>query len=173
MKKFFALALALALTMALAVTCFAAKDINAVGGSKSETVKVGYIEGGKSATVYGVDVSFEAMTFNYTAASQGTWDPDTHTYKDIDAAEWDKTEAKVTVTNHSNAAIVATVSYAKGDYTGNVKVDIVNATLNIGSAVETAVGDAPQGVATVKVSGDAAKGESVIGTVTVTIAAAQ
>ena len=173
MKKFFALALALVLTFALAVTCFAAKDITAVGGSKSETVKVAYNPGGTSATVYGVDVVFEDMTFNYTAASQGTWDPDTHTYKDIAAAEWDKTSATVTVTNHSNAAIVATVAYDAGEYEGAVVVTVSNPTLNLESAVETAVGAAPTGVATVNVAGDAAQGESVVGTVTVTIAAAQ
>lgn len=175
MKKFFALALALALTMALAVTCFAAKDITAVGGSKSETVKVNYNEGGKSDTIYGVDVVFEDMTFTYTAASQGTWDPDTHTYKDIDAATWSKSSANVTVTNHSNAAIVATVAYDGGEYDGDVVVDVVNGTLNLGSAVDTATNAAPKGVATVKVSGDAAKGDSnkVVGKVTVTIAAAQ
>ena len=172
MKKILCIALVLVMTFALSVTCFAAKDITAVDGFKSETVKVGYNEGDKSATVYGVDVVFEAMTFNYTAASQGTWDPDTHTYKDIAAAKWDKTEAKVTVTNHSNAAIVATVAYAKGDYNGAVKVEVENATLNLASAVDTTVNAAPSAFATVKVSGDAAKGESVVGTVTVTIAAA-
>ena len=171
MKKFFALALALVLTFALAVTCFAAiaKDGS---GSESTNVKVSYTAGGSSATVYGVDVVFEDMTFNYTAASQGTWDPDSHTYVDIAEAKWDKTSANVTVTNHSNAAIVATVAYAKGEYQGGVVVAVENATLNLDSAVDTLYAAAPSAAATVKVSGHAAQGETVIGSITVTIAAA-
>ena len=174
MKKFFALALALVLTCALAVTCFA-DSITAIDGTATKNVNVTYQAGGISATVYGVDVVFEDMSFTYTAQSQGTWDPDSHTYVDIDEATWNKTSANVTVTNHSNAAIVATVSYDAGTYEGDVVVTVENGTLNLGSAVDTAYAAAPNGVATVKVSGDAAKGDNakVVGAITVTIAAPQ
>ena len=176
MKKFFALALALVLTMALAVTCFAADAEGLkVGEKATQDVNVTYQAGGTSATVYGVDVVFEDMSFTYTAASQGTWDPDSHTYKNIADPTWSKSSANVTVTNHSNAAIVATVAYDAGEYEGDVVVTVENGTLNLGSAVDTDYDAAPNGVATVKVSGDAAKGDNakVVGTITVTIAAPQ
>ena len=173
MKKFFALALALVLTAAMAVTCFAATyTIKEIGGTATENVKVVYNEGGKSAPVYGVDVVFEDMTFKYTAASQGTWDPDSHTYVDIAQATWDKTSANVTVTNHSNAPIAASVVYAAGTYEGGVVVNVENGEFTLDSATGTAYEAAPNKTAIVKVSGDAAKGESVVGTITVTIAAA-
>ena len=174
MKKFFALALALALTLALSVTCFAETvKLDALGEKATQDVNVTYQAGGTSATVYGVDVVFDDMTFNYTAASQGTWDPATHDYVDIAEAKWDKTSAKVTVTNHSNAAIVATVAYAAGEYDGGVVVAVENGTLNLASAVDTAYAAAPSAFATVKVSGHAAKDDTVVGTITVTIAAPQ
>ena len=172
MKKFFALALALVLTAAMAVTCFAA-DITALGGTKTETVKVQYNEGGTSAIVYGVDVVFDEMTFTYTAASQGTWNPDTHSYEDVAQATWNKTSANVKVTNHSNAPIAASVVYDAGTYEGGVVVAVENGSFTLDSATGTAYAAAPNKTAIVKVSGDAAKGESVVGTITVSIAAAQ
>ena len=177
MKKFFALALALALTFAMAVTCFAATaKIKNLPGTAEENITITYSEGGSSAILYGVDVVFEDMNFTYTAASQGTWDIETHTYKDVAEATWNKTSATVKVTNHSNAPIVATVAYEKAEgYEGGVQVEVEDATLNLGSAVGTAVAEAPNAVATVKISGDAAAGDTakVIGTITVSIAAPQ
>lgn len=179
MKKFFAIALALALTLTLAVTCLAAEKqtINAIDGTATEDVKVAYTPAEFSEIVYGVDVVFEDMTFTYAAAVQGTWNPETHDYDDAVEAKWTKNTATVTVTNHSNAAIVATVAYANADaeYDGDVEITVENATLNLDSAVDTAVGAAPSAAATVKASGTATAADAAldkIGTVTVSIAAA-
>ena len=175
MKKFFALALALALTLALAVTCFAAveAEIEAIDGTATNDVNVTYQAGGTSATVYGVDVVFDDMTFTYTAASQGTWDPDSHTYKDIAGATWSKTSANIKVTNHSNAAVAVTVSYANvQDYEGDVEASISNGTFTLDSAVGTQTAAAPNNTAVLNISGAAASTDNntKIGTVTVTIA---
>ena len=177
MKKFFALALALVLTCTLAVTCFAADaKLDALGETATNDVNVTYQAGGTSATVYGVDVVFDDMTFTYTAASQGTWDPDSHTYKDIDAATWSKTSANVTVTNHSNAAVAVAVTYANvQDYEGEVEIAVTNGSFTLESAVGTALNAAPTNTAVVNISGDAASTDNntKIGTVTVTISAPQ
>ena len=173
MKKLFALALALVLTFALAVTCFAANDITSIGGTATNDVNVTYVAGGTSATVYGVDVVFDDMTFTYTAESEGTWDPDTHTYVDIDEAEWNKTSANIKVTNHSNTAVAVTVSYANvADYEGDVDISVSNGTFTLASAVGTEKAAAPNNTAVLNVSGAAASTDNntKIGTVTVTIA---
>lgn len=81
----------------------------------------------QDATVYSVDVEWGAMTFQY---EKSTWDPETHTSKD--GAGWqvydsvndkvmvdDKGAAvkedainEIKVTNHSNAGVWATLTYA-------------------------------------------------------------
>ena len=175
MKKFFALALALALTLALSVTCFAANaELDALGEKATNDVNVTYQAGGTSATVYGVDVVFDDMSFTYTAASQGTWDPDSHTYKDIEAATWNKTSANIKVTNHSNAAVAVAVTYANVQgYEGAVEASISNGTFTLNSAVDTTTANAPTNTAVLNISGAAASTDNntKIGTVTVTISA--
>lgn len=180
MKKFFALALALALTLALAVTCFAAytPTMDALSDEATQNVKVTYVAGGTSAEIYAVDVVFDEMNFTYTAASEGTWDPETHTYKNIDAAEWNKTSANIKVTNHSNVALDVTVSYAKdAGYTGAVAPSITNGEFELARATEGSdFADAPTATATLNIGAGVpvAGNENLkIGTVTVTIAAAQ
>lgn len=79
------------------------------------------------ATVYSVDVEWGAMTFQYESS---TWDPETHKAKE--GAGWkvydseadealEETEHainEIKVTNHSNAGVWATLTYAaKDDYT--------------------------------------------------------
>ena len=175
MKKLFALALALVLSCTLAVTCFAA-NITALGDTATNDVNVTYQAGDTSAIVYGVDVVFDDMSFTYTAASQGTWDPDTHTYVDIDQVTWNKTSANIKVTNHSNAAVAVAVTYANVQgYEGAVEASISNGTFTLDSAVDTAVAEAPSKTAVLNIGGAAAATDNntKIGTVTVTIAAAQ
>ncbi len=77
----------------------------------------------EDATVYSVDVEWGAMTFRYTT---GTWDPETHQMKtDATSTGWEVYDSqadkalgdiqhdinRVTVTNHSNADVWATLTY--------------------------------------------------------------
>jgi len=84
----------------------------------------GYTEDG---TVYSVDVEWGAMTFQYETSS---WDPETHeaatgagwvVYDNVnDKVLGDVQDAinRITVTNHSNAAVYAKLTYAgEADYT--------------------------------------------------------
>ena len=110
MKKIIAIALALVMTLALAVTCFAATS-NAVPASQNGDVTATYNTPDAAGTVYKVDVTFDAMTFTYTPEGNGTWDPAQHKYVEKAAAKWEGT-GNITVTNHSNAAVAVTLSYA-------------------------------------------------------------
>ena len=180
MKKFFALALALVLTCALAVTCFAeyTPTMDALTDSATNDVKVTYVAGGTSAEIYAVDVVFDEMNFTYTAASEGTWDPETHTYKNIEEAKWNKTSAAIKVTNHSNVALDVTVTYAKAaTYEGAVTPTISNGEFELARATAgSEFAAAPTATATLNIgAGVPVSGNTnlTIGTVTVAIAAAQ
>ena len=179
MKKFFALALALVLTFALAVTCFAeyVPEMDALGESATQNVTVSYQAGAAAATVYSVDVVFESMAFTYKDTVMGTWNPETHSYNGTVDAHWEDADANITVTNHSNAAVAVTVAFAaNGEYTGDATASITDgASFTLESAVDTAFEAAPSDTATLTVAGTGTAGETaaVIGTVTVTIAAAQ
>ena len=108
MKKILSLVLALALVMSLGVTAFAAE----INGDNSKDVTANYQAGETSQKVYLVDIIWGSMEFTYTDASEGTWDPETHTYTGTAEAAWSCTEGanKVEVTNHSNAEVTVELS---------------------------------------------------------------
>ena len=56
--------------------------------NNSHDVYVTYQEGESSATIYSVDIVWESMEFTYTAASEGTWNPSTHTFIGVEGASW-------------------------------------------------------------------------------------
>ena len=173
MKKFLSLALALMMVLALSVTCFAATStITANGGTATGDISATYQAGATDGEiVYSVDVEFGDMTFVYTAAGTTKWDPATHSYPASAAAGWDKTTATITVTNHSNTALTATLAVNKGEYTGPVTAQLDKTTLNIASAVGTAVDQAPAASATLTIGGVPANAaDNFTGSVTVTIA---
>jgi hypothetical protein len=176
MKKFFALALALVLTLALSVTCFAA---NATGLKPSETatgdVKATYAATANDTTaVYSVDVEFGGMSFTYTDAAK-TWNPENHQYELQGGATgaWTcATDAnKITVTNHSNAAVTAALTYTAENTYNTVTGSFDKATLNLGSAAENNA--AVSASAYLTLAGTLASGTTAqkVGTITVTIAA--
>lgn len=142
--------------------------------SKTENadVKAKYVEGSESETIYSVDVEWGAMEFTYTAASQGTWDPETHTYYDIAEAEWSAEGNTVKVTNHSNAPVDAAFSYTKEtgfeSVTGTFSVD--SETLDAG--VENEYDKADSVTCALTLSGDLADTAAdftKVGTITVTL----
>lgn len=179
MKKFLSIALALVLTLALAVTCFA--EVITIDNDEvtkaTATVTATYVDPQFSADVFGVDVEFGSMEFTYTDAKQGTWNPENHTYTGAADAAWScvANANKVTVTNHSNVAITATVKYeAAEDVTVTGKFG-ENAT----TSFDLAAGELnnAEGAATntvyLTLDGAIADDNDNIGTVTVTIAKQQ
>lgn len=146
--------------------------VTALPGSKDSDVKAKYVAGEESDIVYSVDVEWGAMEFTYTAASEGTWDPDTHTYKDIVDAKWTENGNTVKVTNHSNAPVDVDFSYSKAtgfeDLTGLLSV--TSDTLDAG--VENDYDNADSVTSALTLSGDLASTATTltkVGTVTVTL----
>ena len=174
MKKVLAIILSLALLSMVSVTAFAASPITYIGGSDSAAVKGTYAAGSAATTVYRVDIAWGSMAFTYTDASQGTWNPATHQYDGAGTGTWSCAEDqnKITVTNHSNAAVKAQFSYTPESGYNGINGTFSNATLDIPTAVGTAVASAPSGSVTLSLDGALSSetaANTTIGTVTITL----
>lgn len=175
MKKIVSCLLCLVLAMSMSVTAFAAEGsvTKEETGSQNIDVTAKYTVSSGSDTTYSVDIQWESMTFTYTESSTKTWNPSPHTYSTTTGTgAWDKTEAKITVTNHSNASVTAAVTYTPVDGTG-VTGTIENGSKTLAAGVVNKPEEADALVATLKISGKptgtvTAEGVKV-GTVTVTI----
>ena len=154
-----------------------ADTIGTAGGTASHDVTATYradSSGGAGGKVYSVDITWGDMAFTYTAEA-GIWDPKTHTTTSSTGGVWtvNNTDGdKITVTNHSNTDVTATFSYAADTGFEGITGTFDNASLNLESAVGTAVEAAPK--ATTSLSLDGALGSTTadntkIGTITVTL----
>lgn len=161
-------------------TTDATTSITDANGRDSHDVYVTYQEGASSPTIYSVDIVWQSMEFTYTAASEGTWDPEAHAYTDKQNASWSFENNKITVTNHSNAEVKAKFTYTSatnfralnGAFVDVHKNAIDNATLTLSSAVGSAREAAPSGDAFLSLSGElpsSLETQTICGTVTVTI----
>jgi len=180
MRKLFAILLAVAMMATMSMTAFAAEgseNINTNNGSVTIDIAATYNEGQAASEVISVDVKWGAMTFEYTAASAGTWNPDTHKYDGVAEAKWTASGNTITVTNHSNTAVDAQFVYTKSEQTqvtgklSAVSGTFENNTLSLASAENTAVTAAPSGEVKLELSGDLEKEltGTTVGTVTITI----
>lgn len=175
MKKITSLLAAAALTCAMGTTAFAADQDGVRTGDYTADVNGTYRAGGPGDVVYSVDIAWEDMSFTYTAAGEGTWDPENHSYTGGSEASWSGSK-NITVTNHSNAAVTATAAFQAD--TGYTDVTMTFGEKNgntIATAVGTQVSAAPSATITVTPGGTLAKSANGgrIGEITVTIAAAQ
>lgn len=186
-KKIAGVITAAVLTGVMPITASANGTVNQDGGSKEITVTGNYEEGTESATVYKVDLVWNAMEFTYTDASEGTWNPDTHQYDGSTAAvwSWDNDANAITVTNHSNTAIDAAFEYTGEPGFEAVTADFFDATQGGNLLTESKIaldsaepeqgsqtGEAKSGAAYLQITGGAlSQGvmSQEIGTVTVTI----
>lgn len=168
MKKIFALMLTLALVFSLAaVPAYADSTLNNTTTSATQDVKATYDStGGSSSTiVYSVTIVWGAMNFTYHDSS---WNPATHNY----SANWTADGNTVKVINHSNTDITAKLSYTAKDGFAGIKGDFDKDTLNLNTAVGTAVGEAPNDTATLTLSGALDKdtaASTAVGTITVAL----
>lgn len=172
MKKLVSLLAAAALVCTMGTTAFAEDGVGT--GNYNADVKGTYQAGGASDTVYSVDITWEDMSFTYTAAGQGTWDPENHSYTGGSEASWSSSK-NITVTNHSNAAVKATAKFEADSGYESTTMTFGNNEATVATAVGTEVASAPSATITVTPGGtlaDTANGGK-IGTITVTIAAAQ
>ena len=122
-----------------------------------------------------VDIVWDAMDFTYTAPSQGTWNPATHAYEGQAAGGWSDNTPAITVKNHSNVAVNATLdftadvagvvgTFTETSGTANDKV------LELATAEGTEVSAAPTATANFGISGAAIDADKTLGTITVTVA---
>ena len=161
-------------------TTDATTNITDANGRDSHDVYVTYQAGTSSPTIYSVDIVWQSMEFTYTAASEGTWDPEAHAYTDKQNASWSFENNKITVTNHSNAEVKAKFTYTSatnysavnGTFVGVDNKALTNATLTLSSAVGSTRDKAPSGTAYLSLTGELPsrlETKTVCGTVTVTI----
>ncbi len=173
MKKITSLLAVAALTCTMGTTAFAADQDGVGTGDHTAEVKGTYQAGGSGAVVYSVDIAWDSLEFTYTAAGEGTWNPETHEYSGATQASWSESK-NIVVTNHSNAAVTATASFQADDGYQAVSMTFGDNGQQINSAVGTAVDSAPSATITVTPSGDLpADTNGTIGSVTLNIAAAE
>lgn len=177
MKKKTALVLTLAMVFSLAPLSAYADTIGTAGGTASHDVTATYradSSGGAGGTVYSVDITWGDMAFTYTAEA-GIWDPATHTTTSSADGVWTVNNDggnTIKVTNHSNTGVTAAFSYAAASGFGDISGTFDNASLNLASAVGTAVDEAPNGTAALSLSGalgSTTADNTKIGTITVTL----
>lgn len=98
--------------------CLAAKT-SAAEKSQNIDVTAKYTTETITPVSYSVDIVWTDMTFTYTKSRTRTWNPDKHSYKTSAAkGSWDKKQATVTVTNHSNVDIRVTMEFIPVEGTG-------------------------------------------------------
>ncbi|MBR6680985.1 MAG: hypothetical protein IKL59_06955 [Clostridia bacterium] len=174
MKKILAIALTLALALCLAVPAFADEATLSSNTTLTKNITVsGTYDENPTGEVISVDVSWGTMSFTYTPANDGTWNPATHAYTNVPDPVWTPTGNTITVTNHSNTAVDAELSFAKavdtitGTFT-ETSGTANNGKLELATAEDTEVNEAPTATATFTVSGSIAESDD-LGTITVTI----
>lgn len=139
MKKAFALVLTIALIAALAVVSFAASPV----GSQEDILTGLYVSGKDYDTaVYSLVVTWDAENTFSWIPNKATWNPDVQQYVGDGTGVWADESFTVSVVNHSNKAVNASVAvknYMDGvtvAVDGESKCDLAAATE--GSAYEAA-----------------------------------
>ncbi len=175
MKKIFATLLAVAMLASVSVTAFAATND---GTQDTEiTVNGSFVSGTAADEKISVDIAWDAMDFTYSAPSEGAWDPATHTYVGATEGGWSDNTPAITVTNHSNVAVNATLGFT-ADVTGVIGTFTEasgtenDSVLELATAEGTEVANAPTATANFGISGAAIDADQKLGTITVTIAKA-
>lgn len=152
MKKLLSLALVFVLILSISTTVFAA-DIEANNGTATGEVKASYVAGEPGGTVVSVDIEWKNLEFTYNGESHKVWNPESHSYEGVETpAGWATSNASITITNHSNTYIYATLSYTKEtNYSdasvvfGSSNVWVGNADNGSGAAQSTTIPVVPTG----------------------------
>ena len=141
-----------------------------------EIIVTGVYQSGTAADEkISVDIVWEAMDFTYTAPSQGTWNPANHTYEGATEGGWSNNTPAITVKNHSNVAVNATLGFT-ADVTGVIGTfteasgTANDGVLELATAEGTEVENAPTATANFGISGAAIDADKALGTITVAIA---
>lgn len=125
MKKRTFLPLVACVALALAVPALAGESSGLSTPSNTKIPVTGtYQSNDSSVPVYSVDIAWGDMAFTYSAGGGTLWNPATHTYtQSTEPAGWRYSPAtdtslagnQITLTNHSNAAVSYTATFALSD----------------------------------------------------------
>ena len=117
------------------------------------------------------------MTFTYVEGVHFGWNPENHEYAGAYEGYWENDRADITVTNHSNTEVNATLSFESGvDTVGGAFTEgsgtMDDGVLELASAVDTEVEEAPTATATFNISGSISVSADIVGEITVLIESA-
>ncbi len=151
-------------------------EVQQTGTQVREITVTGVYQAGTSSAdeKISVDIVWETMDFTYTAPSQGTWNPATHAYDGQTEGGWSDNTPAITVKNHSNVAVNATLGFT-ADVAGVVGTFTEasgtenDSVLELATAVGTEAANAPTATANFGISGAAIDANKTLGTITVTI----
>lgn len=150
-KRFLTSALAAVMAIGMAVPAFAEPMNMPVYGTYSE-------DGTADKVIAYAYQAPESMSFTYSEASLGTWNPETHEYEGAGGeGGWTADgDVSVTVINHSNTAIRVRPAYTAEVGQEDVKVGFSKPDFTIATAVGTEVAEAPSDSFTVGMTGESA-----------------
>ena len=172
MKKFLTGILALSLAASMSLPALAVDSATNDGKANTNIAVNGKYQESTVAEAISVDLVWDEMSFTYTEASQGTWNPEKHKYEGGSSGGWEATSGtnpEITVINHSNVDVKA--SFAFNSDIQNLYSHFSSEALVVDSAVGTDPADAPKDKISFYVYGDDAPidADQELGTVTVTI----
>lgn len=103
--------------------------------------------------VYNVNIEWGAMEFVYTEKGVNVWNPDIHEYQLSVQKAWTASGNTVTVTNHSNQPVTATLLFQADAGYESVKASLDKTVMKLDTAVGTSVEEAPADTAVLTVDG--------------------
>ena len=175
MKRIGTLILAIIMLAAMSVPVFADESFDGVDDSVNVEVN-GIVQytGSSEVQLISVDVAWEEMYFTYVEGVHYGWNAETHEYAGGYDGYWENSEADITVTNHSNVGVTASLSFQSNVETVTGAFAERSGTENDGileleSAEDTEVDEAPAATATFSVEGSISESAEMMGEITVLI----
>ena len=129
MRRIIPFVLVVALLLSLSLSS-AAAETTEVGKT---AVKAVYVDAPETPQIISVDIVWGGMEFTYQGGSESVWDPKTHSYKDTGAG-WAKSDAYISLTNHSNVLLKAGIDYTPNGNYGDISLEFTDAYPFVGSA---------------------------------------
>ena len=182
MKKILATILALTLIVGMSIPAFAAEEtFKTLPGTATIEVNGKYVKTSNytdNTAVYAVDIEWTAIEFTYTvAADTYTWDAEALDYVKTSTGTtgtWSGADVDIDITNRSNAAVTVTPTWEKAENGADV---VVSGAVTLGTAVGAGAegGNAPttNTITVSKPEAGAIGATGALGTLTLTITAAQ
>lgn len=177
MKKVISLILVLCMALCLSIPAFAEDTYQGGNNSSYEgEVRVEIDSSAAPEDTYFVRISWNSLTFTYSFGNELVWDAENHKYTFAGEAGWDKTDANITVINHSNVSVQVDAEFTESNTNnGTVEVTLTNDSFVLAApevAEEGQTTIAPSGKIKVSISGAPEEGTTEgfkVGTVRVSI----